>query len=53
MKQVINAKGTYIYPGQVKFVWMATCSCQNKIVRSMKETGLNMYIDKERFACKH
>lgn len=53
MKQVINAKGTNIYPGQVKFVWIATCSCQNKIVRSIKETGLNMYVNKERFACKH
>ncbi|MBP1999660.1 hypothetical protein J2Z69_000679 [Paenibacillus shirakamiensis] len=41
MKQ-INAKGTNIYPGQVKYVWVATCSCGNKLVRAMKVSGLNM-----------
>ncbi|TKH41437.1 hypothetical protein C1I60_18845 [Paenibacillus terrae] len=52
MKQIINAKGTNIYPGQVKYVWVATCSCGNKLVRAMKESGLKMYIGKERFSCK-
>ncbi|MEK3965460.1 hypothetical protein [Paenibacillus sp. FSL H7-0323] len=52
MKQVINTKGTNIYPGQVKLVWVATCSCGNKLVRAMKESGLKMYVGKERFSCK-
>ncbi|CAH1057244.1 hypothetical protein [Paenibacillus pseudetheri] len=48
MKQIINAKGTNIYPGQVKYVCIATCSCGNKLVRAMKESGLNIYVGKER-----
>jgi hypothetical protein len=50
--QIINAVGTVVHEGQVKYLYVAECACKSKLARAKTENGLKMYVGNEKFKCK-